>query len=429
MNAILNQLKARKPGLEKFDAIWKEIDDVINHEIKCRTIDGWKSEYIPQGRLEAKTEYSRRIELTPFFPQTPHVMASRLGSIFSDGMNITAAGLEGFLKAAGRNHQSFEDIAGQVCTLAQAHGYCAAIIDRPKQKDENDIILSQHDVEKRARPYIALYTAENILDWEHGSDGRLAWIKFHETCITKATPLSDPIEITRYVIVDRNNTTVYTVTYSADKTPIITSPGAQSHGFGRVPVATLHPFPGIDGIGRPIVRRLAESDITATRALSDIVWGLYLLGNPILTYLTDKREEELQNISAQPSRYIPLKNGVPGQSNPEKLEFVQLDAMGLELQFRAHALFTAQGQATTPTGTGQEVQGGAAIPIQQSGIARAWEFHTGEERILLMLKRAMKPFLEELLSLAALALNLSCTPIVEFPIKAPTGPGTKNGTE
>jgi hypothetical protein len=47
----------------------------------------------------------------------------------------------------------------------------------------------------------------------------------------------------------------------------------------------------------------------------------------------------------------------------------------------------------------------AAIPTQQSGVAQAWRFKTGEERVLFMLSRAIEPFLAECLELALIALG------------------------
>jgi pimeloyl-ACP methyl ester carboxylesterase len=42
------------------------------------------------------------------------------------------------------------------------------------------------------------------------------------------------------------------------------------HGFsGRVPVVFLHPFPGADGIGRPLLRRAAEADVLFRCARGD----------------------------------------------------------------------------------------------------------------------------------------------------------------
>ena len=145
--------------------------------------------------------------------------------------------------------------------------------------------------------------------------------------------------------------------------------------------------------------------------LSDLVWDLFVLGNPILTLKTGRRDEELARLGLGVTRYISLRNGVPGQENAEELSFVQLDPTGIELLFRAHALFAAQGMPGAHD-AGPDIVAGSAVPREQSGVAQAWRFKTGEERILFMLARALEPFLNECLELAARALGIEGPPPV-----------------
>ncbi|HYG77801.1 MAG TPA: hypothetical protein VEK08_22535 [Planctomycetota bacterium] len=447
-------LAARRPGLDHLEPSWRLVDDVLAGRIKKRGADGWYSSYFPKGRLEPQSEYSLRMELTPFFPQTPQLLASRLGALFktrlqvetsppaplrNDGERGTASRLENFLAHAGRRHCSFEDLAVQAACLAQSHGFCAALIDRdplpedltPRPpslggKGEHDTAreVSQAEASARnlGRPYIALYGAPEILDWDFGSDGLLAWVKFGEEEVWRRSWDAAPEIVRVFRIVDRTHIHVYRVC-SADLTPRPPSLGGKgenggaaagaaltngaasgmkiyadepiAHGFGEVPVVFLHPFPAADGIGRSMLLRSAEADIAASRVLSDLVWDLFLLGNPILTLSTSRSDEELTRLGLGATRYIPLRNGRPGVENAEELKFVQLDPTGIELLFRAHSLFAAQARAA---GSGGDEA--AAIPREVSGVAQAWRFKTGEERILFMLARALEPFLTRCLNLA-----------------------------
>ncbi len=429
---FLSALMARRSGLEPLEPVWRLIDDVLNSSVKQRSADGWRSAYFPKGRLEPASEYSLRVELTPFFPQTPQILASRLGALFKSRLQISSAGFQPaqpddagkmpapqapqmarFLKEAGRRHSSFEDVATQAACLSQSHGFCAALLDRdplPADTRERAPSLAEAAARNLGRPYLALYAAPDVLDWDFGSDGRLAWVKFGEREIRRDRWDAPGVEEIVYRVVDRSAIHVYRVQRGTDSEWHAQAEAPLVHGFtDRVPVVFLHPFPGADGIGRPILRRAAESDVAAARVLSDLVWDLFVLGNPILTLKTSRRDEELARLGLGVTRYIPLRNGVPGQENPEELEFVQLDPTGIELLFRAHALFAAQG---LPSSLGSEIVAGAAIPREQSGVAQAWRFKTGEERILFMLARALEPFLNECLELAALALGVEGAPPV-----------------
>jgi len=298
------------------------------------------------------------------------------------------------LKGAGRRDESFEDIAVQAACLAQSHGFCAALIDRdPLPADLDGRVVSQAEAAARGlgRAYIALYGAPQILDWDFGSDGRLSWVKFVENETARASWDSPAEQLRTVRIVDRVAIRVYRLRRDAKGAWACEAAEPIEHGFkGRVPVVFLHPFPGADGIGRPILQRAAEADIASARILSDLVWDLFLLGNPILTLKTNRNEQDLGRLGVGASRYIPLRNGRPGEENAEALEFVQLDPTGIELLFRAHALFASQARAQA--GGGEDA---AAVPREQSGISEAWKFKTGEERVLFMLARALEPFLTE----------------------------------
>ncbi|MEI6235354.1 MAG: hypothetical protein WCT04_20040 [Planctomycetota bacterium] len=429
---FLATLMARRPELETLEPVWQLIDDVLNSNVKQRSADGWRSSYFPKGRLEPQSEYAMRVELTPFFPKTPQILASRLGALFKSRLQIVASNTPSteaapvadervarFIKEAGRRHTSFEDFATQATCLSQSHGFCAALLDRdPLPLDARDRTPSIAEATARnlGRPYLALYSAPDILDWDYGTDGRLAWVKFGEREIRRASWDTDGVEELVYRVVDRSAIRVFRVRRGADGEWHSTEDAPLPHGFdGRVPVVFLHPFPGADGIGRPLLRRAAESDVAAARILSDLVWDLFVLGNPILTLKTGRRDDELARLGLGATRYIPLRNGIPGQENAEELSFVQLDPTGIELLFRAHALFASQGLPSSQD-AGPDIAAGAAIPSEQSGIAQAWRFKTGEERILFMLARALEPFLNECLELAGIALGIEeAPPIAKLP--------------
>jgi len=432
---FLSALAARRPGLDALEPVWRTIDDVLSGKIKRRgsaaSGGGWYSPYFPKGRLEPESEYSLRVELTPFFPQTPQILASRLGALFKTRLQIETGGdarLEYFIKNAGRRHASFEDLAVQAACMSQSHGFCAALLDRdplPESSRTSAPSQAEADALNLGRPYLALYAASEILDWDFGSDGRLAWVKFGEEELARPSWDSSTESVRVYRIVDREAIHVYRVQRAPHPQPLSPEGRGENgngewrvfaetpvkHGFGEVPVAFLHPFPARDGIGRPILQRAAEADVAAARVLSDLVWDLFLLGNPILTLKTGRTDDELVRLGLGATRYIPLRNGRPGIENAEELAFVQLDPTGIELLFRAHGLFASQ--ASKLSG-GEEVSSG--VPQQQSGVAHAWRFKTGEERILFLLARALEPFLARCLEFAAHALGVDGdAPIVRMP--------------
>lgn len=427
---LLQVLQRRKPGLEELDPAWDLIEAAFGGAIKHKSESGWSSTYLPKGRLEAPAEYSLRVELTPFFPQTPAIVASRLGALFETGMEVNdARGMGDFVKAAGRRHATLEDVASQAATLVQVHGFAVALIDReqlPADAAGRDVTVAEASARKLARPYIALYSARNVMDWEYAGDGRLAWIKFGESNTTRSAWDGKTHEELTYRIVDRFAVHVYHVAKDENNNWQIEKDAPAPHGFAdRVPSVFCHPFPDADGIGKPILRRMAESDISATRVLSDLVWDLFVLGNPILTFKTSKTDDQLAGLALGASRYIPLRAGNKNTGDEgEELAFVQLDPKGMELMFRAHSLFAAEGSLEKTAGDETSI----GVPQQASGISQAWRFKTGEERILFMLARALEPFINEALELVAITLGKTARPTVTFPktFGEEQGNGTSN---
>lgn len=414
---LLKALERRRPGLEQYVTAWRKVADVMNGSIKTADGDQWKSRYIPQGRLEPATEYSLRVELTPWFPQTPQTVTARLGALFEKGLEIEAAGLEEFIAHAGRTNGTFEDIASAAAMYVQVYGFCACELDHAAMPgDTAGRMITEEERASRGlnRPYLAIYTPPSILDWDYAGDGRLAWVKFGETITKRETWDGRTNEELLFRIIDRTAVTIYHVTTDENGEVRIVQDKPIPHGFAeRVPVVFCHPFPDENGIGNSILKRNAESDICATRVLSDLVWAMFLLGNPILTLTTARTDDQLSKLGMGASRYIPLKSGNKHTGEEaEKLDFVQLDSTGIDLMLRTHTLFAAEGSDQKTIG--QETSVG--IPQQASGISQAWRFKTGEERILFLLARALEPFLTECLELASLALGTAGKPAVTIPL-------------
>lgn len=388
-NNFFERLRARKIGSDRYDAARQIIDDVLNEAIKTET-------YIPRGGLEPQAEYDRRLAITPLFLQTSDVLKSRIGAIFRDEMPLKASQqLNTWADTAGSRNETFESVMKNAASLIQMHGFTLALLDRSAPAQS---------------PSVCLYAAENVLDWQYDANGNLDYVKLVEAHTTRATWQSHAREQLHFRIVTASSITLIVLEKQGEEYSTLKNETVP-HGFKSIPVIFCHAFPDVEGIGRPILRRVAESDIAATRTLSDLVWDLFIVGNPILTYTTNKRIEELNALAMSASRYIPLAAGKPGLTADEKLEFVQLDPTGIDALFRAHELFVAQGQIENENGGNSA----STAPASRSGISIAWEFKTGEERILFMLSRALEEFANKILALVC--ADLSDTPIatVTFP--------------
>jgi len=79
-----------------------------------------------------------------------------------------------------------------VGTLAKIFGHVAMIVDMPAPKDEEGkAIQIKNEAERKKlgiRPYLALYTPVDIVNWEVDSVGNLDWIRFYEELPMEVSP-------------------------------------------------------------------------------------------------------------------------------------------------------------------------------------------------------------------------------------------------
>jgi len=105
---FLRALEARRAELEQLEPAWRLVDDVLASRVKAKGNEGWWSSYFPKGRLEPASEYSLRVELTPFFPQTPGLLAARLGALFRTKLRVEITEVEGQRSKVGRREKNRE---------------------------------------------------------------------------------------------------------------------------------------------------------------------------------------------------------------------------------------------------------------------------------------------------------------------------------
>jgi hypothetical protein len=151
-----------------------------------------------------------------------------------------------------------------------------------------------------------------------------------------------------------------------------------------------------DPVRVPILLCAAEADVCATRLLSDILWDLFIVGQPLLLFKTNRSEEELKTFSTNVTKYLTLQVG-RGQQDGEDMEYLQLDSTGLDLQIAMHERMVARAQELG----GQGGDAALATPTEQSGISRAWQFKTGEERLLFLLTSNLQDAFNRVLDMVA----------------------------
>lgn len=425
---LIEALLKRQPRLRAALAESEIVDDVICRRLKMRTkksasdssaydtslenlpessvLQTQELAYLPKGKAELPEEYQKRIGMTPQFFETPGILKDRQGAMFSSPPEIegeSSEDLDDFWEDATLKHGSGEAVAASVSAKMQRRGLCAIFVDRAplpadveEKLQDGGVSEAEREARNLGRPILAVYSAEQVLWIEEGQDG-LNWIKVVEAELVAADWRGKPKLVQTVRIIDRQNVTSYQI----EDGKRVSAPKTISHemklnGEPVVPVAVAAPFSDDDGCPRSVLQGSAEADVAATQILSDLRWSLFLLGNPILTFKTDKDDSELKTFNTNSSRYIPLKLGNLNQDG-ESLEFIKLDPTGIEFLIGMHDRFVMKAREQA----GQDAPGATTQPTEQSGISRAWQFKTGEERVLFLLTTELKRVFDTVLQLVA----------------------------
>lgn len=414
--------------------------------------------YLPRGKLESPSEYAKRIRMTPFFPKTPSIMNDRQGALFSDPPEVDVVGdeqpedakkgaepaekemppaLEAFLKSATSQGDAFLSVLVKSSDQIQRWPLCAVFIDsaklppaianRPKDADGNVEVSGQEKIDLNlGAPQLVVYSAKQILDYDYDSQG-LVWFKTCEESMERADWDSKPVCVHTVRIFRRDIIESFKITTDENKEQILTTLPVIKHGKtlgGKpvVPISIAKAFTtGDEELGRPSLLGCADADIAATRVRSDLVWNLFVAGNPLLAKISNKSAED-EEIDRNVSRYIVLANS-KGTQDAEDMKYIQLDVSGLEMLLVMLDRFEQQA----------EIQGGKDAPgaiteptgnAQMSGVSRAWQFKTGQERVLFLLTRELEHCFERVLDIVCESLGIDPDTVAirfntQFDVKSP----------
>lgn len=139
-----------------------------------------ESRYIPKHAMESFDEYSKRLEMTPFFAETPGILQSRQGALFRKPPDVNAPPeLSEFMKRATVNGMSWLDVVVKLSEQCQVGGFAGLLVDREiLPSDVRDRAVTQAEVSARGlgRVIVAPFSAHQIRDWASDRHG-LVWVK------------------------------------------------------------------------------------------------------------------------------------------------------------------------------------------------------------------------------------------------------------
>lgn len=145
-----------------------------------------EGEYLAPYMMEDRESYETRLENTPLDNHVRAVVSvfnsflfrappkRDMGSIAND------AGLEAFMQDTDLEGRSFDSVMRDVSTYSSVYGHVWVILDKP----QSNAFTRAEELAQGVRPYMSIYTPENVIDWEYmrAPNGAyvLTYIKLYE---------------------------------------------------------------------------------------------------------------------------------------------------------------------------------------------------------------------------------------------------------
>ena len=354
--------------------------------------------YLPKGNREDPADYRRRIAMTPFFPQVPDILRDRRGALFKnppvlDSKNPPPKIVE-FYESATTDGKPLVQVIAKCEPEMESRGFFGVFIDRPEltpedraRKEAGQLDQATVELKKLDRPMAIYYPAERILDFHEDALG-LVFVKVVDYRYEVLDPLEDARQVHEYRIIHRQNIRVVRAVETKNGWEILDDKTIPHNTVDKETGDRVCPFvignSGVDvedtPIGSSMLIEAAESDVSATRTLSLLLWCLYIVGTPILKrWIT--RGSQLkgggEEVNTNPNAYEALLVETSGTGR-EDMEFCQLDGTGLEMNAAMWEHFRKIGREQANKKSGDATQ----QPSEKSGVAIAWEFWTDEARML-----------------------------------------------
>jgi len=377
--------------------------------------DDQKADYLVTSNIEKPSHFETRRRLTQFMGCTPAIADRLIGRVFQDRPEVDYSAGENPNPLEETVKQWAEDMDGSGLTLdkwikdkadnAMKMGAFGVFVDKIGGE------FSDRSAEEAAgadKLRLICYEPEEIIDGEIDEQGRIVWVKLRKFVERQPDPLSKPAKYIEWLILDRENATVYradiedgaTMNFeqSADgsfimvgdtkhKEPTLITQAA--HGAGCVPFEIYY-GDKLDTLqGVTPLRGGIRADLATLNADSTASWQEWLHGNQVLVIET---ERDVQKVFLDGNSIMKLNPGAA-----EKAEYLTNDAASFghmrevveSRKLDAHRMIGAD-----PVGLFE----GSASP--EAGVAKERRFSASEERVLARFAEQTQAFHTRILELA-----------------------------
>ena len=239
--------------------------------------------FLQNYQLELESEYFKRLSYTPLDNHARNVIdiyssflfrvlpTRELGTLSDD------PSVDQFLQDSDYEGRTFDALMREVQNYASVYGHCWIIVDKPS----TNVMTRGEELEQNIRPYINVYTPENVLDWNYTRSPNgyyyLDYVKIRES-------IESTKEVYKLWYEDRIDT-VELMTGNRDEPKLIES---LPNPIGKIPCVILYNQRSpIRGLGVSDLTDIADLQKSIYNELSEIEQIIRISNHPSLVKTRD----------------------------------------------------------------------------------------------------------------------------------------------
>lgn len=387
---LFERLDKKHPDYVTWEPEWTRYRDVVGDAL------AEKKEYLPRNKFEPEPQYTFRVELSQFVPESGLAIDRLLGALYKEkpkrDFKNQANELKEFTDRATRRGDTWNQEAEHIAHRLMSYGTTRVLVNVPPTQLASRASLTSDGSLTRAeeqdaglRPFVINYSPFSVIDWEHDQDQILTYCRIKEERTVRApnpeTAKKIHLKFVRFIEYTRE-TVKWTDFLENDDKDAMDQDGKvqlERHGLGLVPLVVedlreVKPF-----IGHSFIRYSSRADVRKFQAESDLAYDTYMHAHPFLAIWT---EDELKEIGVGSSTYLKLRPGL-GTVGREDAKYIESPANAFEaLQQVIDENRTLIYRHAQVDPLGQISSGKSTQNFQASGVSRAWSFGTSEARVL-----------------------------------------------
>jgi hypothetical protein len=239
--------------------------------------------FLQNYQLELESEYFKRLSYTPLDNHARNVIdiyssflfrvlpTRELGTLSDD------PSVDQFLEDSDYEGRTFDALMREVQNYASVYGHCWIIVDKPS----TNVMTRGEELEQNIRPYINVYTPENVLDWNYTRSPNgyyyLDYVKIRES-------IESTREVYKLWYEDRIDT-VELMTGNRDEPKLIES---LPNPIGKIPCVILYNQRSpMRGLGVSDLTDIADLQKSIYNELSEIEQIIRISNHPSLVKTRD----------------------------------------------------------------------------------------------------------------------------------------------